>query len=212
LGFETAFYNTQTDLPYPNGNPVGEVNGSPVTVTLAKKKIGATGLHVCGTPLDFFRGGVTDTVTPPVVYQTNGLPTCCVRVPTVINGVGVGGQTAPVIIPPTPPGPTCLTSAPFLVNGPAWMGTVNSGDDGWFVASPAPVFGENWVLNVTSDQPDGPFIIWYTNNCAALLTVGSVFATGIATRAASSTDFEYHLEVIGTNALPANVTFTWTET
>lgn len=53
--------------------------------------------HVCGVRSDFEEGGTLDDSLPPVVYDRNGIPTCCDPA-FVGEGGAVGSGTADVVV------------------------------------------------------------------------------------------------------------------
>lgn len=58
-------------------NDVGEVYGAERKLNHKVAPPFIVGQHVCGTREDFEVGGTRDAISPPVVYDKNGIPLCC---------------------------------------------------------------------------------------------------------------------------------------
>lgn len=119
--------------------------------------------HVCGTREDFETGGTRDGTLPPVLYNRDGLPVCCVP-PFTGQGGAVGGGTATVTVTPGQiyctnydaewVGINTFHLAPVVIDQ-IWQGSIG----GLFVQlqSPLVTVSGHWELT-TSFQPG----VWTT--------------------------------------------------
>jgi hypothetical protein len=130
----------------------GEVYLAPRKFNYARTIPEALGKHYCGTDDEWFYGEVWDPTRPPMLYQPNHLPMCCLAVEPIGLGGGVGNWSSPYAIgDPYPPegGGVGNWSSPYAIGEPYVPEGGGTGNESspWSIAEPLVTSGGgagNW--------------------------------------------------------------------